>query len=97
MTVRRIDPDVLRRLWADGVATADIAEHFGVQYPAVNKAAKAMGLERRPPGGVQRRQPPPPPPPKPLSGYAIAAEIAARDGITLTQALQRWHRTRRTA
>lgn len=96
MTVRRIDPDVLRRLWADGTPSAEIAEHFGVQYPAVNKAAKAMGLERRPPGGVRPRTAPPPPP-KPLSGYAIAAEIAARDGITLTQALQRWHRTRRTA
>lgn len=97
MTVRRIDPDVLRGLWADGVATADIAERFDVQTPAVNKAVKALGLPPRSHGGVQKRRPPPPPPPKPASGYAIAAEIAARDGITLTQALQRWHRTRRTA
>ena len=41
MTVRRINPDVLRRLWADGVATADIAERFDVQTPAINKAVKA--------------------------------------------------------
>jgi len=43
----RIDPDVLRRLWAEGVPSAEIAARFGVRYPAVNRAAKALGLTPR--------------------------------------------------
>ena len=96
---RKIDPDALRAMWEAGTPTADIADQIGVTDRAVRWAVAKIGLPPRPRGGSPRRAAPPPdqPPPPAVTGYARIAEIAARDGITLTQAMQRWHRTRRTA
>ena len=51
----RIDSDKLRELWAGGVSSSDIAVLFGVQYPAVNRAAKAIGLLPRPRGAPAKK------------------------------------------
>jgi len=58
----RIDPDGLRRMWAAGVSSAEIAEKFGVKYPAVNSAAQRLGL---PPRRVRAKRAPRPAPPCP--------------------------------
>jgi len=52
----KIDPVALRRMWIAGVSSNEIAAAFGVQYPAVNRAAKALGLPPRQRGGYGKRQ-----------------------------------------
>lgn len=44
---RRIDDDLLRKLWREGVPSRAIAARFGVNYPAVNRAAARLGLPKR--------------------------------------------------
>lgn len=94
----RINYTDLRRLWAEGVPTGDIATQLGFSSRAIREAAARLKLPPRPRGGDNRRRSyEPTTTVQTKSGYAIVAEIAAREGITLTQAMQRWHRTRRTA
>jgi hypothetical protein len=54
----KIDPDRLRKMWLAGAPSNEIASVFGVQYPAVNRAAKALGLPSRGKGGPRPAQPP---------------------------------------
>lgn len=109
MPVRKIDKAALVRMWEAGVSSADIADSFGVQYPAINRAAKQLGLTRREQGGSRTRQVAQQPdiPAFDLeqhasSDAALAAaktygdlvKVADRFGMTLTQAQSRWHRVR---
>ena len=55
MNKPRIDTDRLVNMWVAGVSLNDIAAHFGVQYPAINRIAKAIGLTPRR-RGVQREK-----------------------------------------
>lgn len=56
----KIDEVELRRLWGEGVPSSVIASRFGVQYPAVNKAARRLGLPSRAPGGRPKKTEAPP-------------------------------------
>ena len=47
----KINWDVLPTLWAQGVSANDIAARLGCQYPAVNTAARKLGLAPRQSGG----------------------------------------------
>lgn len=45
---RKHDPALLAEMWAAGVSTSDIAQHFGLAHHAcVSTAARCMGLPRR--------------------------------------------------
>lgn len=57
----RIDDARLTDLWAEGLSSNEIAEFFGVQYPAVNSAARRLGLPSRRHGGSKPRALPPAP------------------------------------
>lgn len=95
MPEKRIDEDALRRMWAAGVQTREIAATFGVLSPAVCNAARRLGLPRRSPGGYHRKSAPEPEPEKPAApGYAAIVEMAAANGLTLAQATSRFHRER---
>lgn len=51
----KIDDTKLSELWAQGVSSNDLAVIFDVQYPAINRAAKRLGLAPRNRGGSQPR------------------------------------------
>lgn len=89
----QVDRVNLPRLWRDGVPTAEIADRMGVKPPAVARAARQMELPPRKSGPRTDLHRPVKAAPVPAS-YATVAEQAAAEGLTLTQALQRFHRTR---
>ncbi len=43
---RKIDPDLLRQMYLDGVSLKAIAEYFGVGHQRVGKTAAAMAIHR---------------------------------------------------
>lgn len=46
----KVDPDEVQRLFLAGQSSADIAERFGVKYPAVNRVIRNRGLRGLPRG-----------------------------------------------
>ena len=106
----RIDPDRLRQMWAEGLSAIVIAARFGVRYPSVNRAAKALRLPRRgrvyqPRGGAPARAAPTPALPPGLTAleadiwrsaghWAALAEAAQRHAVTVVKVQQVWHRLR---
>mgnify|MGYP000856098430 CR=1 FL=1 len=92
----RIDPEVLRALWLQDVPTSAIAERFGVQSPAVCRAAKLLGLPSR--LGHSPRAPAKAPAkaaaPPPSSAIPTSPAMPSAGGITLRQSQLEMHRAR---
>ena len=100
-TRRKIDIAVVRSLWNVGYTTGEIAKKLDVKSKSINRVARLAGVQA--PNAPSKHRPQreecskPPPDPKPTrapGGYADVNAMVANDGITLRQAMQRFHRSR---
>lgn len=109
--VARVDLEVLRRMWEEGMDDAQIAAAFNVSRQAIHFRRMELGLPAQRLRSVPKVDPPPPPPPtiKPsrLSAEDTAAllqtggrwsdlaALAKRKGWTSVKAQVEYHRARR--
>lgn len=89
--VAKIDKNLFRVLWTDGVSTADIAGQFDVGTAAVHNCAKKLGLPPRPrivasTKGIARikapraKERPEPAPPADLAKLSLDQALAVAKG-----------------
>lgn len=100
-TLSRAELQAFRDAWKNGESAARIAERYGVAHLTILKAVARLGLTRR----VRIDAPAEPPRPKAVKTeppeilktqgrYADLVAYAKSHGLTMTQAMQRYHRAR---
>lgn len=97
---RRVETGTFIKLYYDGVSIAEIAEVLGISKSYVSVLSMRLRLPKRLRGGglIQEVVHPKKVDPNSILAtggkYSLICKFAQKNGLTYTQAMQLWHRSR---